>query len=46
MNSLVGFRPPDKLKELLKQTAKENGFTVNGLILNILWDYFKTRKDR
>ena len=41
MQNIMTIRPPEKLKEWLKKEAKEQGFTVNGLVLNILWDYFK-----
>ena len=41
MQNIMPIRPPEKLKEWLKKEAKEQGFTVNGLILNILWDYYK-----
>ncbi len=41
MQNIMTIRPPEKLKEWLKKEAKEQGFTVNGLVLNILWDYLK-----
>lgn len=41
MQNIMPIRPPEKLREWLKKEAKEQGFTVNGLILNILWDYYK-----
>lgn len=34
-------RATDDLQEILKQKAKKRGFTRNGLILNILWNWVK-----
>ena len=45
MSQIMPIRPPDKLKEWLKKEAKEQGFTVNGFVLNILWDYYEQRQD-
>lgn len=46
MQNIMPIRPPEKLKEWLKKEAKEQGFTVNGLILNILWDYYKKEENQ
>lgn len=38
------IRAPTKLKNALKEIAEEKGMTVNGLILNILWDWWESDK--
>lgn len=34
------IRVTDELYEKVKRMANKRGVTVNGLIINILWDYF------
>ena len=41
MASIMTVRATDELKESLKHLAAERGFTRNGLILNILWEWVK-----
>ena len=39
MNGIMTVRPPDELKTALHQHAQKFGMTVNGLVLQILWDW-------
>lgn len=36
------IRLPAELMEQLKQEAEEKGYTVNDLVMFILWDYLKS----
>lgn len=45
MQNIMPIRPPDELKEFIKEAAKNQGFTVNGLVLHILWDYMKKERN-
>ena len=38
------IRAPTKLKNALKEIAQDKGMTINGLILNILWDWWEEYK--
>lgn len=40
-SSIMTIRPPDELRQQLKQIAHIRGLTVNALILQILWDWVK-----
>ena len=35
---------PEELRDILKDTAKPRGQTLNGLIREILWDWVKKNK--
>ena len=39
MNGIMTIRPPDELQTALHQHAQKFGMTVNGLVLQILWDW-------
>lgn len=39
MNGIMTIRPPDNLKEILKQAAINKGYTLNGLVLEALWEW-------
>lgn len=38
------IRLPEELLEQLEETAKKKGFTVNSLIIQILWGYVETKR--
>ena len=40
----MSVRPPDKLKQILKEKAHVKGYTLNQLILQILWDWIEQDK--
>ncbi len=47
MAKIMTVRPPEKLHNLLKQSAKNRGLTLNALILQILWEFLeKEQTDR
>lgn len=37
------IRVPDKIKRELKESAEAKGYTVNGLILEILWKWYESK---
>lgn len=39
MKAQLLLRPPDEMKEFLRNTAKQRGQTMNQLILGILWNW-------
>ena len=39
MKSVMTIRPPDELRTFLRQYAQSLGLTVNGIVLQILWDW-------
>lgn len=41
MAKIMTVRPPDELHEIIKKEAVKYGFTMNNLILKILWDWVK-----
>lgn len=41
MSKIMTIRPPDELHEKLKSIAKKYGYTLNKLVLQILWDWLK-----
>ena len=41
MADIMTVRPPDDLKQILTQAAKQTGIPRNALILQILWDWAK-----
>lgn len=41
MARIMTTRAPDELFEKLDEAAKKQGFTRNGLILKILWEWLK-----
>lgn len=42
MREQTTIRLPAELMEQLKQEAEEKGYTVNDLVMFILWDYLKS----
>lgn len=38
------IRLPEELLTKLEETAKKKGFTVNSLIIQILWGYVESKK--
>ena len=38
------LRMPKKLSNILKEFAREEGHTLNSLILQILWDWVKKQR--
>lgn len=44
MNPIMTIRAPEELRCLLKRAAEEQGLTVNGLTLQILWAWLEGRK--
>ena len=44
MSKIMTVRPPENLKEDLKKIAKQKGYTVNQLVLQILWDWLEFKK--
>lgn len=43
-NEQLLLRIPENLKNTLKESAAEKGYTVNGLITQILWDWKESAK--
>lgn len=41
MAKIMTTRPPEKLHSILKQSAKRQGYTLNHLVIQILWDWAK-----
>lgn len=41
MARIMTVRPPEDTHARLKKQAKKRGLTLNGLILNILWEWLK-----
>lgn len=39
MKSVMTIRPPDELRTFLRQYAQSLGLTVNGMVIQILWDW-------
>lgn len=37
MSKVMTVRPPEELHQTLKRAAKEKGYTMNQLVLQILW---------
>lgn len=46
MAKIMTVRAPDDLKTYLKESAKNQGHTRNGLILQILWDWVKNQEKK
>lgn len=42
MARIMTVRPPEELHNILKESAKQKGYTVNQLVLQILWAWVKT----
>ena len=36
---------PENLKETLKECAKRQGYTLNGMVIHIFWDWLKNNAD-
>lgn len=45
MAKIMTVRPPDNLQQVIKEKAKEKGYTVNQLVLQILWEWIKKNQD-
>ena len=43
MNPIMTIRAPEGLRSQLKSAAEEQGVTVNGLTLQILWQWLENR---
>lgn len=41
MSKVMTVRPPDNLRDKLKRVAVLKGYTVNQLVLQILWSWIK-----
>ncbi len=41
MAKIMTIRPPEELHNILKRTAKKSGYTMNALVLHILWDWLE-----
>lgn len=39
MKTIMQLRIPQKLKEYLQNKAKEKGYSLNSLILKVLWEF-------
>ena len=44
MAKIMTVRPPDKLQEILKNVARERGYTTNQLVIQILWDWMTMQR--
>lgn len=44
MAKVMTVRPPESLHKILKQSAKTKGYTLNQLVLQILWDWVKNNE--
>ena len=44
MSKIMTVRPPESLKQQLKEAAKQKGYTMNQLVLQILWDWLKNKE--
>jgi predicted HicB family RNase H-like nuclease len=40
------IRPPEDLHNILRDAARKNGYTLNGFILQILWDWVKAQENK
>ncbi len=41
MSKVMTIRPPENLQQAIKAAATEKGYTVNQLVLQILWAWVK-----
>ena len=46
MAKIMTVRPPEELHNILKKSAKQKGYTVNQLVLQILWAWEKNETNR
>ena len=44
MAKIMTVRPPDKLHNILRDRAKGLGYTLNQLVLQILWEWVKNEE--
>lgn len=44
MAKIMTIRPPDELKDLISQSAKYRGYTINQMVLQILWEWLDKNK--
>lgn len=44
MAKIMTVRPPEELHQILKNSAHGKGYTVNQLVLQILWEWVKNNK--
>lgn len=41
MSKIMTIRPPEELRLVLKKYCEKRGYTVNQLVLQILWEWVK-----
>lgn len=46
MAKIMTVRPPDRLHNILRDMARERGYTLNQLVLQILWEWVKNEERR
>lgn len=46
MSKMMTVRPPEKLKDTLKRLAKEKGYTLNHLVIQILWEWVNKKEKK
>lgn len=44
MAKVMTIRPPEELHEQMKCMAKKRGYTLNQLVLQILWNWIENEK--
>lgn len=44
MAKIMTVRPPDKLKKKIEKMAYEKGFTLNHLVIQILWEWVEEQE--
>lgn len=44
MAKIMTVRPPDKLKKKIEKMAYEKGFTLNHLVIQILWEWIEEQE--
>lgn len=44
-NMKILIRAPQELKEILQETSKKLGITLNALVLQILWEWVKNNQE-
>lgn len=46
MAKVMTIRPTDEMREQIKDKARKRGYTVNQLVLQILWNWLEQQKGR
>lgn len=46
MANIMTVRPPDELRNRLKNAAKNRGYTLNQLVLQILWAWAEEHENK